>query len=159
VLLLQAFCKHWSRSGICSESPWRRLRLSRSAAARSRPALEERGHVVDAGDDAAEPGGGERRIAAPTRHVEHGESCAQVGCVDQALGDVDDQSCDLGEVAAYPGLLAAFTAARSSCGAVVMDTSFLWSGAFQSRVSRLPGAPTRSRQTTRKLEPECGSQK
>ena len=65
-------------------------------------ALEQGGDVVDAGHDAAEPGGGDRRVAAPARDVEHGRAGAQVRGVGQALGDGDDQGGDLGEVAARP---------------------------------------------------------
>ena len=70
-------------------------------------ALEERRHVVDAGHAAAETGGGDGGVAAAGRDVENGGARAQVGSVDQPLGDGDDQGCDLGEVAAGPGRLLA----------------------------------------------------
>ncbi len=110
-----------SANGISSASPWQEVDadpLGRGALA---AALEERGHVVDAGHVAAEAGGGDRRVAAPAGHVEHGRAGVQVRRVAQALGDGDDQGRDLGEVAARPGrLLAGLDGCRSRVGAVVM---------------------------------------
>jgi hypothetical protein len=70
-------------------------------------ALEQGGHVVDAGDDGADACGGERCVAASGGDVEHGRAGTQIGLVDQALGDRHDQGRDLGEVAARPGRLLA----------------------------------------------------
>ena len=57
--------------------------------------LEERGHVVDPGHDAAEAGGGDRGVAAPAGNVEHARAGVQVGRVSKAFGDRHDRRRDL----------------------------------------------------------------
>jgi hypothetical protein len=68
-------------------------------------ALEERGHVVDADDVAAEPRGPDRRVAAAGRDVEHAPARVKVGVVDEPLRDERHPGRDHGEVAARPRLL------------------------------------------------------
>jgi hypothetical protein len=70
-------------------------------------ALEERGDVVDPDRGGAEPGRGDRGIAAAGGDVQHTRAGVQVGCVDEVLGDEHDPRGDGVEVAARPRLLLA----------------------------------------------------
>ena len=80
------------------------------------------------GHDAAEPGGGDRHVAAAARDVEHGRARAQVGGVGQALGmgtirvPISAKS-PLAQVACWRAL----TAARSRIGATATAMSCLQS--------------------------------
>jgi hypothetical protein len=69
------------------------------------PALQQLRHVVDAGDLAAEAGGGQGGVAGAGGHVQHALAGLQVGGVDQALGDQHDAGGDRAVVGAGPGLL------------------------------------------------------
>ena len=67
--------------------------------------LEQGRHVVDADDRAAEPGGGQRRVPAAGGDVQHPPAGAQVGRVDELLGDPDDAGGHRVVVTAGPGQL------------------------------------------------------
>jgi hypothetical protein len=70
-------------------------------------ALEERRHVVDAGDMGAEPRRGDRRVAGPGRDVEDAPAGVQVGAVGQVLGSDLDPRGDRVVVPGGPGRLLA----------------------------------------------------
>ena len=69
--------------------------------------VEQRGHVVDAGDLAEAAGGGQGGVAVAAGHVQHALAGAQVDGLAQQLGGEQEPGADGGVVAGGPGGLLA----------------------------------------------------